>query len=120
VNGRALARELGIGVKSRSVSIGQLDPRLDPALREAVSVARSQGLPNPVITSGNDGRHKDGSRHYINEALDLRGNNITIAQGELWAQTVQARLGPGYFVDYETFADHPERNHLHIQPTGPR
>lgn len=30
-----------------------------------------------VITSGNDSRHKKNSKHFLNDAIDIRGNNVS-------------------------------------------
>jgi conjugal transfer mating pair stabilization protein TraG len=114
VDGAALARELGIGVK-RGANLGSMDGALVPAMGVVAEEARALGLPRPVVTSGNDStQHGRGSAHYDDRALDFRGNNITDAQGEAWAQKVQARLGPSYAVDFERFPEKPARDHLHV------
>lgn len=57
-----------------------------------------------VITSGNDGTHMAGSKHYSLEALDLRSSNIPEALLPKVIAHLQARLGPDYQVIKE--ADH--------------
>jgi conjugal transfer mating pair stabilization protein TraG len=92
-----------------------MDGALVPAMGVVAEEARALGLPRPVVTSGNDStQHGRGSAHYDDRALDFRGNNITDAQGEAWAQKVQARLGPSYAVDFERFPEKPARDHLHV------
>jgi LysM repeat protein len=114
INGNDVARANGVGVKSNSVRISNLDANMAPVIAAISTAARRLGLPNPVITSGNDSRHKDGSLHYADRALDFRGNNITVAQGERFAQEVRAILGNRYDVDFETFAN-ASNNHLHVE-----
>lgn len=114
VDGAALARELGLGVK-RGARLGQMDGDLVPAMGVVAEEARALGLPRPVVTSGNDStQHVRGSAHYHNRALDFRGNNISDAQGEQWAASVRERLGPSYTVDFERFPEQPARDHLHV------
>lgn len=114
VDGAALARELGLGVKP-GARLGQMDGDLVPAMGVVAEEARALGLPRPVVTSGNDStQHVEGSAHYDNRALDFRGNNISDAAGEQWAERVRGRLGPSYTVDFERFPDNPARDHLHV------
>jgi conjugal transfer mating pair stabilization protein TraG len=114
VDGAALARDLGIKVKP-GARLGHMDGDLVPAMGAVVQEARSLGLPTPVVTSGNDStRHKAGSAHYDDRALDFRGNNITDEQGDRWAAQVRSRLGDGYSVNFERFPDEPARDHLHV------
>lgn len=63
---------------------------------------------NLVITSGNDGTHMVGSKHYTLEALDLRTSNIPPALLPKVIEHLQARLGP----DYQVIT---EADHLHIE-----
>lgn len=109
-----VARGAGVAVKP-GANIAHLDPRVRAAVPIVSEVASDLGLPKATITSGNDSRHMDGSRHYRNEALDFRGNNITRQQGEQWERAVRERLGPGYFVDYEYDPANPANRHLHVQ-----
>lgn len=114
VDGAKLARELGLGVKA-SAQLGRMDGELVPAMGVVAEEARALGLPQPVVTSGNDStQHVAGSAHYDNRALDFRGNNISDEQGEQWAERVQQRLGSSYAVDFERFPDNPARDHLHV------
>ena len=114
-DGRALARELGIAVKSDRVDIDSLDPSMAPVMRAVATAAQRLGLPQPVITSGNDSTHRDGSLHYQERALDFRGNNITDAQGIALQNAVREILGPGYDVLFETFPNSPSNDHLHVE-----
>ncbi len=80
-----------------------------------VDAWRGAGGPRPVITSGNDGKHRQGSRHYSNHAIDLRGNNVDAAKAEEIRRRLQERAGTDYDVIYETFPNDPRRNHIHVE-----
>lgn len=114
IDGNAVARQNGVEVKSNSVRISELDARMGSVIAAVAQAARTLGLPTPVITSGNDSRHSNGSLHYANQALDFRGNNISIAQGQRFEAEVRRILGSDYFVDFETF-NNSSNNHLHVE-----
>lgn len=70
-----------------------------------------------VITSGNDGLHKDGSKHFTDAAIDLRvwytnGKGITSD----WVKVLQAILGHDYDVVY---GDSAHMDHIHIEYDPP-
>lgn len=113
-DGRAVAAANGVEIKGASVNISRLQPEMAPVIAAVADAARQLGLPTPVITSGNDSRHSSGSLHYSNAALDFRGRNISIAQGNALREAVQRALGPGYDVLFETFPD-SNNNHLHVE-----
>ena len=119
VDGRALASEHGVAVKPGS-RIGRLNGRMQPVIGSVAAAARELGLPAPTVASGNDSGHKKRSRHYVGQALDFRGNNLTIADGKRLERSVQNRLGSGFRVDFEVFPDDPSNNHLHVQTRGSR
>ena len=114
INGNDVAAANGVQVKSDAVRISRLDASMNPAIRAVAEAAERLGLPTPVITSGNDSRHSNGSLHYQNQALDFRGNNISIVQGRALEAEVQRTLGNGYDVLFETFANQ-SNNHLHVE-----
>lgn len=114
-DGRAVAAEAGVAVKNNRVDIDSLDPAMAPVIRAVAEAAQRLGLPQPVITSGNDSRHSAGSLHYDDRALDFRGNNITDAQGIALQNEVRRILGPGYDVIFETFSTNPSNDHLHVE-----
>ena len=112
---QAVARFYGVGTKP-GAQISNLDDRLKPVIGVVAQNARDLGLPSPVITSGNDStQHRDGSAHYDDRGLDFRGNNLSATEGRVLASRVQRDLGRDYFVNFEVFPRHPERNHLHAQ-----
>lgn len=114
IDGNAVAAANGVAVKSAAVKIGKLHPKMGPAIVAVAGAAKALGLPQPVITSGNDGKHMAGSMHAKNRALDFRGNNIKVTVGQALAAEVAQRLGAGYDVIFETFL-HPANNHLHVE-----
>jgi LysM domain/Cell Wall Hydrolase len=114
IDGRIIAAQNGVEIKSPSVRIGNLDPAMQRTVEAVAEAARRLGLPTPVITSGNDSRHRDGSLHYENRALDFRGNNISVAQGIALQNEVRRILGPQYDVIFETFSNR-SNNHLHVE-----
>lgn len=114
IDGNAVAAENGVEVKGASVRISRLDSSMSPAIQAVAEAARRLGLPTPVITSGNDSRHMNGSLHYSDRALDFRGNNISIAQGRAFQNEVRAILGDRYDVAFETFTNR-SNNHLHVE-----
>jgi hypothetical protein len=95
-------------VKNLSPQITQIYPHIESSWRE-------HNGPTPVVTSGNDRKHKAGSKHYSNEAIDLRCNNLSDAQCEAIAQSLQSRIGPDYYVDFEKFPKNPSNDHIHVE-----
>ena len=114
VDGRVIAAQHDVGVKNAAVKISNLHPAMGSVIVAVAEVAKALGLPKPVITSGNDSGHKQGSLHFKNRALDFRGNNISIAQGKTFAGEVLKVVGSDYDVLFETFAD-KANNHLHVE-----
>ena len=85
-------------------------------LVEVLNVAEKTRMRDVVITSANDGRHsqRPRSRHYSNEALDLRSRNFTTdAARQRFLRRLRRALGPGFWVAYES---HGKPNaHFHVQ-----
>ncbi|HEX8663857.1 MAG TPA: hypothetical protein VF744_07500 [Beijerinckiaceae bacterium] len=114
IDGRAVAAQHDVGVKSAAVKISNLHPAMGPVIAAVAQAARTLGFPRPVITSGNDSSHKQGSLHFRDRALDFRGNNITVMQGRTLAAKVAQLVGGDYDVIFETFAN-TANNHLHVE-----
>ena len=77
----------------------------------AVANAASTLELNVTITSGTDGRHMKGSRHYSSEALDVRSKNFKDHKAKLeFLAHVLARLGKGY----QGFLEAPGKAHEHF------
>ena len=65
-----------------------------------------------VITSGTDGTHMKGSKHYTGEALDMRTRNFPEGQLKPFMDRLQTRLGEDYQLILEV-------DHLHIEYDPP-
>lgn len=64
-----------------------------------------------VITSANDGLHAPNSRHYKNEAVDVRSHNVPDKRA--FEKTLQTSMGPQIFVLFES--EGTPNAHYHIQ-----
>ena len=62
----------------------------------------------PVITSANDGQHMDGSKHYSDEAWDLRIRNLEAGTIEEIARMLRVDLGKDWDIVVE-------KDHLHVE-----
>ena len=69
-----------------------------------------------LITSGNDSKHMDGSKHYIYEALDFRTKHLTADEKRLLVSTMTRRLGPEYQVILEDEGGINEHGHCEWDP----
>jgi hypothetical protein len=66
-----------------------------------------------LITSGNDGVHMRGSKHYEDAALDFRTKTLSKNDKHLFKDTLAQRLGVGYDLILED-EDGPNE-HLHVE-----
>jgi hypothetical protein len=66
-----------------------------------------------VITSANDSTHKANSKHYSNEALDVRSKTMSADTRSLFIDALRKELGAAFTVLYEY--DGTPNAHLHIQ-----
>lgn len=66
-----------------------------------------------VVTSGNDSKHKKGSKHYSDEALDFRTKTLTKEQKHELTSAVRSRLGSDYDVILES--EGKTNEHLHVE-----
>jgi len=73
------------------------------------------GAPDAVITSTYDGKHMNGSLHYKDLAMDIRGSDIDDHLMKDIANELQERLGDDYDVGAEFFPKEPNRDHIHIE-----
>lgn len=76
---------------------------------------RFEGWPKDyVITSINDGKHRAGSKHYVNRAADVRSKSFADETAKAaFVDVLRDELGPGYTVLYEYVGTVNE--HFHIQ-----
>lgn len=78
-----------------------------------INAANTLGLPDMYVTSGNDSKHMQGSKHYEDKALDLRTKHLTLPMKAALIKEVKRRLGPDYDVILEFEGTMNE--HLHIE-----
>jgi len=103
-------------LKKVGVNISGAKPEITSIYDDIVEVwqTRNAGV-RPVITSGNDGKHKVGSLHGKNLAIDVRGNNIPLSKAYELRTALAARLGRDYDVLFEEFGIGNPNNHFHIE-----
>ena len=67
-----------IRLKNKNVNIKELKAQLKCKIFDiALTIRKIEGEDyTVVITSGNDGKHMKHSKHYSNEAIDIRTNNM--------------------------------------------
>jgi len=104
--------DIGVKVGAR---IERLSPEVTAAYPRIVGAFRDSGAPRPVITSGNDSRHKRGSRHYAGQAIDIRCNHLPDEHCERITGALKQGLGPDFDVIFERFPNHPENDHIHLE-----
>jgi hypothetical protein len=63
---------VGVERKDATVNVANLVPELTTALAKIGRLHLDLFNKPLIITSGNDGKHKTGSKHYANKAVDLR------------------------------------------------
>lgn len=107
----------GISLKKgeSGADISNLDYRIQATFPDVIDVWERYGYDEPVITSGNDGKHTSPkSLHYKDLAIDIRGRDIPDADLTKMAGELQKRLGRDYVVLAEFHSD-PNKDHIHIQ-----
>lgn len=63
-----------------------------------------------VVTSGNDSTHMKNSRHYTNQALDIRSKGYPAKE---MITFLASKLAPKYLILLESFGEANE--HIHIE-----
>lgn len=101
-----------ISFKSAAVRAAGMSPKVFHAIARAGDLYSSRGL-NLVVTSLNDGEHRQGSRHYSGDAADLRTHNVPPALRPVLAAELAKALGPGYLVLLEKPGEPSE--HIHVE-----
>lgn len=64
----------------------------------------------PTVTSCREGRHMDGSFHYLGRAFDLRIRNVPAWKWKRLAQELRNALGPEWDVVLEV-----DKLHIHVE-----
>jgi hypothetical protein len=106
----------GANIKNLSPQIRATFPVIDSYIQS--NTPFSEG----IITSGNDSKHKKGSLHYQDNAIDIRGNNVPDEVMRRITEDIAWELGPDYDVIPEFYSDDPLNDHIHIEydPKGPK
>ena len=72
-----------------------------------------------VVTAGSDGQHRQGSRHYTGEAIDVRSKNFpTLAAKERFREAYQMALGSKFRVLFESVETNQEHFHAQVRRGG--
>lgn len=99
-----------IGVKKGAI-IRDLAPPMWIAIGVAWELYRSE-CEDFVITSGNDGKHMDGSLHYENRAVDIRTRNLTPYYKDRIFEYLKKRLGR---IGFDVVLENGDKPHIHIE-----
>jgi hypothetical protein len=95
---------------------------LSVPMKQALTVVKEVFAKNKeilVVTSANDGQHMDNSKHYTDNAVDVRANTMTDAKQKQIASELQSKLGSNYYVGAEFFAN-PANDHIHVEYDPPK
>jgi RHS repeat-associated protein len=106
----------GANIKNLSPEMRATFPVIDSYIQS--NTPFSEG----IITSGNDSKHKKGSLHYQDNAIDIRGNNVPDEVMSRIVEDIAWELGPDYDVIPEFYPNDPLNDHIHIEydPKGPK
>jgi len=100
------------------VRLKDLVPQMLIALQVAEEEFSRYGL-DTVVTSANDGSHKEHSKHYYGEAFDFRTKHSGNL-GQNIAQAIRLKLAPlGFDVLYEYPGQANEHIHVEYDPKDP-
>lgn len=106
--GRSMAFGLQKGVRTKQgVKLDGLEPDMYPVIGAAREVWRAYRC-DLVITSGLDGRHAKGSRHYVGRALDFRTRDLSRPARTRVARKLREALGGDFRVLLE-------KDHVHVE-----
>jgi len=96
----------GIAAK-KDVVLHGLDSRMYSAIHKASRIWIRHGR-MLVVTSGLDGRHKDGSLHYVGLAVDFRAKYFIPATRSNVTRELRRSLGD----DFQVIG---EKHHIHVE-----
>ena len=65
-----------------------------------------------VITSGNDGKHMKGSKHYDDEAIDIRSRDLADNDKYEFLYSLDGRIDDEYPAEFDILF---EVNHYHLE-----
>lgn len=84
-----------------------VEPRHLIIAAAAANVASELAI-SVTVTSGDDGQHMKGSKHYTGEALDFRTNDLTPMNVQAFMRRLQLHLDQDYQLVLEV-------DHLHVE-----
>ncbi len=101
-----------VSFKGAEVRAQSISPRIFRAIADAAVVYGNHGC-NLIVTSLNDGEHRNGSLHYVGRAVDLRTHNVPETLRPVITAELRAVLGAGFDVVREK--DGTPSEHIHIE-----
>lgn len=102
-----------IKIKSSGVNLAKLHPVLLAALVTASEIFRTVARVDCIVTSGDDGVHRDGSLHYQGLALDLRSKHVSLRAEKTRIRQMLRDAFPGLRVILEK--EGLEQEHFHLE-----
>lgn len=106
-----------ISFKDSSVKANKIRLEVFQAIATAAEVWENFGADELVVTSLNDGAHRQGSYHYTGDAVDLRSKNLPSSAAKRNARDLLAsRLGRDFDVILEDLGGGNEHVHLEWDP----
>ncbi len=98
---------MGLRLKP-GVDIQLLVPQCAFAMQVANAVYSEIGIDDCTVTSGREGKHMAGSKHYLGQAFDLRIRVMTTRQAVQARDMLRVRLGKDFDVVLES-------KHIHVE-----
>lgn len=108
------ALPLGVERKDDSVNVSALVPELTTALAKLGRIHLDLFNKPLLITSGNDGQHKSGSKHGVNKAVDARMVDKSQAEQELFISVI-IHLAPVLRLMLFDERELPGSDHIHLE-----
>ena len=78
-----------------------------------ILMVAQQLKPNFRLTSGNDGKHMKGSKHYTGDAVDIGSKEFDLAEKRQFVADLKSHLG----MDFDVLLEHAgqENEHIHVE-----
>lgn len=99
---------------SYAVNISNLDKHLADFLRWLAPIHRALFGKPLIVTSGKDGEHAVGSKHYIGKSVDVRTSDITDTQQVLLLHVLSLQVDVWSLAIFDERAL-PGAPHMHIE-----
>jgi hypothetical protein len=105
---------LGVERKDAAVNVASLVPELTTALAKLGRIHLDLFNKPLIVTSGNDGQHKSGSKHYVNKAVDARMVDKNQAEQGLFIAVI-VHLAPVLHLMLFDERQQPGSDHIHLE-----